>query len=73
MEHGAVVAEGDFGEQREVFVQQGHDLVGSEPLRHAGEAAQVGEEDDGVSAHLGSREQGVAQLRVLQDLVREAR
>ena len=43
VEHRAVVAKGDFRQQREVFVQEGHDLVGLEPLGNAGKATQVGE------------------------------
>ena len=71
VEDGAVVTEGDLGQQREIFIQERDDFVRLEALGDAREATQVGEEHDRVRADIGGREEGVAQLRVLQDFVCE--
>ncbi len=52
VENHALVAIGDFSEQREVLVQKQHDLRWRKLLRHAGEPAQVGKQDDGIETGL---------------------
>ena len=69
----ALVAERDLREEREELVEERHHLAGREPLRDGREPAQIREQHDRVRAQVLGREQGIAQLRVLEDLVGEPR
>jgi len=67
------MAKGDLSKQREVLIQQRHDARRLELFGNAGEAAQVREQHHHVGARIGRRQQCVAQLRVLEDLVSDPR